>query len=810
MARRRWKTLPVRATPRFNQAGLHPYEKKFPWTALATGWLLTWAALQAAPFPPEAMKLTLAAPVATWDEALPLGNGLLGGLLWGEGGTLRLSLDRGDLWDERPAPGDPLKGFTYAKLKELVAAKDNEAIIKIADVAYQGDHPTKIPAGRLELDLAPGQTVTSFELDLKTATGRAQLAGNAGAVEAFFSAVDPVAMLRVPGAAPRALRLLAPESVKKLGYPAPLRGSSDTAQWFTQATAENHVTCVYAGMKRMGDATLVATTVASSPADGDDVVAVARARVEAALADGYEQRREAHVDWWRGFWAKSSVRIPDAQVLLHYNLVQYFYGAASRKGAPPIPLQGVWTADAGELPPWKGDYHHDLNTQMTYMAYQASGRFEEGRVFLDFMNDRLPAFRKFARDFLDEPGAAVPAVMTLAGQPMGGWAQYALAPVNGAWIGHLFYLHWRYTRDEKFLREEAYPWCREIGETLGALLKPDASGALVLPLSSSPEAWDNTQRAWMQPNSNYDIACLRMLFLGNEEMAMSLGDPAAAKRWGERAAGLGPLHVNARQELKLSPTEDLTFSHRHLATLMSVYPFNLLTIEGTDADRAVIRASVHEIDRLGPVSWCGYSYTWMAALRARIGEPEAALWHLKAYLHAFILRNGFHANGDQTKTGFSSFHYRPFTLEGNFLADAAVHEMLLQSWSAHPGTGEDGPIRIFPAMPWRWHEAAFANLVAEGGHLVSATRENNATTWLQVVAGADGEVRIRDNFGGRTPRWNRHVLRKDGGDFVFKVRARDIISATVPKPAAVPTAPADAFLADVPVAPKDPGVKMYP
>ena len=101
------------------------------------------------------MKLTLTAPITTWDEALPLGNGLLGGLLWGEGGTLRLSLDRGDLWDERPAPGNPLKGFTYAQLEKLVAAKDNAGISKIVDGAYFSDYPTKIPAGRLELDLAP-------------------------------------------------------------------------------------------------------------------------------------------------------------------------------------------------------------------------------------------------------------------------------------------------------------------------------------------------------------------------------------------------------------------------------------------------------------------------------------------------------------------------------------------------------------------------------------------------------------------------------------------------------------------------------
>jgi alpha-L-fucosidase 2 len=345
------------------------------------------ALASAAPPPLDPMKLTLTAPIATWDEAIPLGNGLLGGLLWGEGGTLRLSLDRGDLWDERPAPNDPLRGYTYAQMRAQVAAHDNAGISKIVDTAYFSDHPTKIPAGRLEVDLAPGQTVTEFQLDLATATGRASLASG-GAVAAFFCADQPVALLRVPGAAPRALRLLAPLAVKKIGFPDPVRGAAGNAQWFTQQTAEGHVTCVYVATRREGDATLVATTVTFSPSDGADVLGAARARVDAALAAGYAARHAAHAAWWREFWAQSDVVVPDAQVLQHYHLVQYFYGAASRKGAPPIPLQGVWTADAGELPPWKGDYHHDLNTQMTYMGYQAAGRMEEGRVFLDFMNDR--------------------------------------------------------------------------------------------------------------------------------------------------------------------------------------------------------------------------------------------------------------------------------------------------------------------------------------------------------------------------------------------------------------------------------------
>jgi len=759
------------------------------------------------------MNLKLMAPIDTWDEAIPLGNGLQGALIWGEGGTLRLSLDRGDLWDERPAPGNPLAGFTNAKLIQMVAAKDNDGIAQIVDGANAAHHPTKIPAGRIEIDLATGQVVQEFSLNLPTATARVNLE-NGAALSAFFCATAPVLLVQISGGDPRGLRLLAPESVKKLDYPDLKVGTDAAAQWFVQPTAEGPKYCVWAGTRRVDGATLVAATVTYSTADGEDVVGVAKQRVQAALDAGYEKLHLAHIAWWKDFWAKSSVEVPDEQVMLHYQLVQYFYGSASRLGAPPIPLQGVWTADAGELPPWKGDYHHDLNTQMTYMGYQAAGRFDEGLSFLEFMHDLLPAFRKFSKDFFGAPGAAVPAVMSFAGQPLGGWAQYSLSPIHGAWVGHLYYLHWRYTRDEKFGREIAYPWCREIGETLRALLKPNADGVLVMPVSASPEAWNRDQRSWVKPNSNYDIACLRMLFLGNAELATSCGEVAAAKEWTRLAERLGPFHVNADQRLKISSDEDLTFSHRHFATVMGIYPFNLLNIEGTEAERNVILKSVHDLDRLGVLEWCGYSYTWMSALRARINEPESALWHLKAYLHACILRNGFHANGDQTKSGFSSMDYRPFTLEGNFLACATVHEMLLQSWAAHPGSGEWGPIRIFPAMPWLWHEATFTDLVAEGGHKVSAKRENNATTWLQVTAAAAGEVRIRDNFEGRSPKWNRADVRKVGADFVFNVAAGDVIDATLPKPGHLPPmppappAPADHWVDGVPQAPKDPGVRM--
>ena len=80
---------------------------------------------------------------------------------------------------------------------------------------------------------------------------------------------------------------------------------------------------------------------------------------------------------------------------------------------------------------------------------------------------------------------------------------------------------------------------------------------------------------------------------------------------------------------------------------MGMYPFNLITVEGGERDRR----SSSEPRAMGPAgheAWCGYSFSWMAALRARVGDAEAAVRHLDIFVQAFILRNGFHANGDQS------------------------------------------------------------------------------------------------------------------------------------------------------------------
>jgi alpha-L-fucosidase 2 len=418
---------------------------------------------------------------------------------------------------------------------------------------------------------------------------------------------------------------------------------------------------------------------------------------------------------------------------------------------------------------------------MTYVHYLAANHWSEGAAFLDFVYQLLPRFRVFARHFYETPGAAVPGVMSLDGEPMGGWVQYSYSPVNGAWVAWMFYRHWLYTRDPADLRR-GYEFCEEIATCLEHLLEKQPDGTLTLPLSSSPEIFNNSLRAWLKPNSNYDRDCMEALFLGLADMARASGKNAAATKWRKLAGALGPRHVDADGVLMFSGNEPFHQSHRHHSHQMGIHPFGTLNIEQGGDARRIINATLDRMNKLGTSAWTGYSFSWIACSFARAARAEDALHYLDRYVRAFILRNGFHVNGDQLKAGLSRSTYRAFTLEGNFLAGEAVHEMLLQSWG--------GVIRLFPATPWRWHDAAFRGLRAEGAWKVSATRHNNATVRFAVTATRDGEVRILDNFGGRPLTWSRPEVRRVGRCFVARLRAGETLRATLPAPAAIPPAPA--------------------
>ncbi len=717
------------------------------------------------PMPSAGSALELQAPINTWDEAVPLGNGLTGGLLWGEGHTINLSLDRGDLWDLRQHPTVLREDWNHQTMRRLVAERDGKKISEYFDAPYNGLTPTKIPGGRLVVELDRSWEAHTFSLDLKRAEAAVDM--GAGRMTCFFSAVQPVSMVRVSGKRCDCdVRFVRPGSLDKLGYAQARTGVADGFKWMVQQAAEGLTYAVVVGVQQVSGGVEIAVAITSTN-DGQDPLAIGRGRVEKAMKAGYEQMLEPHLVWWRDFWSASHVSVPDPGIQRHYDLVKYFYGAGSRSNAPPMPLQGVWTADTGNLPPWKGDYHHDLNTQMTYLAYHAAGLIESGLSFIEYNWQMLPTYRRFARNFYGVKGAVVPGVADLAGRPLSGWGMYSLSPTNGAWVAQSFHLHWRYTMDRRFLEQRAYPFCRDIAAALLDLCEPDDQGMLHLPLSSSPEIFDNSLRAWLKPNSNYDLALMRWLFGACAEMARELGQEQEALSFEKALGGLDHYAVDPDHVLMFSEDEPITASHRHHSAEMMIHPLGELSIEGDDSDRRVIAATLDRVHELGTRAWVGYSFSWFACLLARAGRAEQALDYLLDYERAFILRNGFHVNGDQTGEGLSGFTYRPFTLEGNFLAMEAVHEMLLQSWG--------GMVRLFPAVSSRWPDVSFTDLRAQGGFKVSAERRGGICVFVRIEAAVDQVLRLRNPFADANVKWNRGDLRRDGKEYIIRLNSGDVL-----------------------------------
>ncbi len=709
-----------------------------------TGLILLCAALASAQPKPE-HNLRFVTPSTVWDEALPLGNGMLGSLIWGDGHPLRISLDRADLWDTRRVPEFDGPDYKFSVMQRWHAEGRVADLLRVYERPYHRPAPTKIPAGRIEISFPGDARFLDTSLDLKTALATMSLS-NGARVEIFIHAVEPVGFARIVGSrfSDANIRLLPPPfsglvkdaakgsidagDLTQLGYPAPAETRGNGWFSYTQEGAEGFRFAVYAAIQ--GD--VLAWSIASSH-EGSDPAQIAQKRVTEALRKGFLGAFREHTIWWAKFWSRSSVQVPNPIIERQWYLDTYKWGSAARRGAPPITLQAVWTADNGKLPPWKGDYHHDLNTELSYWPAYSGNRLEDGLSYLDWLWKTRDTAFEWTRRFFEMPGLNVPMTADLNGRQIGGWRQYTHSATTSAWLAHHFYLHWRYSGDRIFLKERAYSYLRDVAVFLEAFTaKKDAQGKRTHPLSASPEINDNKPSAWFDSVTNYDLALDRWTFEKAAELASELGLNDEAGRWRRVLAELPEWSLAGDGALLVAAGYPLPASHRHFSHLMAIHPLGLIDWEQGDAARRTIRASLAELQRKGTDYWCGYSFSWLGSLAARARDGALAERALETFASAFCLRNSFHANGDQSGKGYSKFTYRPFTLEGNFAMPAGLQEMLLQSHA--------GKVIVFPAIPDTWKDVEFRTLRAEGAFLISAQRRGGRVARVEITSEKGGAL----------------------------------------------------------------------
>jgi alpha-L-fucosidase 2 len=716
-----------------------------------------------------------------WDEGIPLGNGMLGALVWQKDSNLRISLDRADLWDLRPVKEFSLPQFSFKWVKEQVDKKTYDSVQHLFDLPYERDPaPTKIPAGALEFAIGSLGQVKAIHLSLENAICIVKWM-NGAELKVFIDANEPVGRFRFEDLSegiPVNLKTpnysgktgdsvntsVSGQDLQRLGYPEGKVETLPGSIYYQQKGWGDFAYEIAVMWKKVDSKTIEGAwsiTSKNTQYSGDKS---AWSLAHDAIETSFSEALNIHSQWWKIFWSKSSIHLPDSILENQWYRDIYKFGSASRKGAPPITLQAVWTADNGHLPPWKGDFHNDLNTQLSYWPGYSSNHLEESQIFTNWIWRNRGTAEKYTQAYFQTEGLNYPGVSTLTGEPMGGWIQYALSPTVSAWLAQHFYLQWKYSMDTAFLKEQAYPFVYKTALFMNDISVKDAKYRR-LTLSSSPEFNDNSIKAWFNVITNFDLALIRNLYKMADEMASSLGKENDQLYWKKLLREWPGLSLSDHKSLTIAPGYPYKESHRHFSHLIAIHPLGLIDKSNGKKDFEIINASLADLDEKGADYWCGYSYAWLGNLEARAGNGEAAAEALKTFSTCFCLPNSFHVNGDQSGTGKSKFTYRPFTLEGNFAFAAGIQEMLLQS--------QDNIIKVFPAIPASWKDVSFTNLRAQGAFLVSAIKKDGILKEITIFSEKGGRLILQNPFG-------KQRIKKEGATLIKLRKANLLETETKP------------------------------
>lgn len=687
----------------------------------------------------------------TWDEGVPLGNATVGALIWQRDSVLRFSLDRIDLWDLRPTDSISGPNNKFRWVMEQVRKGDYLPVQKKFDWPYDREPaPSKIPGAALEFRTTGFGEVKNVHLYLRNALCRTEWS-NGTILKTFVHASRPIGWFvfeNLPDAPVISIVPPAYESEHNSGTENPVTGQDLRRLGYRQGSIEKKENCityhqqgwngfyydVNVRWEKKGRKLYGVWSVTSSMTGQK-----ASSETMEAMKRGIYSDFSSHNSYWKNFWNASSVSVPDSIIQRQYDQEMYRLGSVARKDSYPISLQAIWTADNGKLPPWKGDYHHDLNTQLSYWPVYKGNHLEEGMGYLNTLWNQREVYKKYTRTYFECEGMNIPGVCTLTGEPMGGWIQYSMSPTVSAWLSQHFYLHWKYSADKEFLTDRAYPFVHDVALFLEQITLLDSDGIRKLPISSSPEIFDNSLNAWFRTMTNYDLALIQFAFRATEEIAEALGKDEEAAHWKELYGQLPDYDLDADGALTFAKGFPYNESHRHFSHAMAIHPLGLLDYSQGKKARKIIDATLQKLKDNGPDWWCGYSYSWFANMSARAMKGEDARDALRTFAECFCLANGFHANGDQSQSGKSKFTYRPFTLEGNFAFAAALQEMLLQSHT--------GKIYIFPALPEDWKDLSFEKLRAEGAFIVSASLQGGKLVHAEITAEQGGTLQVINSFG---------------------------------------------------------------
>lgn len=473
-------------------------------------------------------------------------------------------------------------------------------------------------------------------------------------------------------------------------------------------------------------------------------------KLNGRTAQTLPERLRAHRSHWTGFFAKSAVTLPDTFLenlwYLHLYTLECCSGRGGKRLEQASGLNGLW--DLRHLTLWGSVWYWDVNIQATFWGTYTANHLELSQVFCDgFLRHETEGMR-FAEEFHKLPGYA-------------GDYPHPFYHCIGPWCAQFLWWQYEYSRDETFLREQAYPHFVRQVQFWQARLKRGKEGTYEIFPDVSPE------QGPLGHNATITIACLKYLFAFTRQSAELLQTKdGVAELCTELLAGLPDYETaeyqNYGEILKDSREAPAGLHLRHPSLLMPIYPIGEWDRHSPQTKRKIAEATVrYAIDNteLGV-----FGFGWLACAAARMGMGEVALQTL--YEKGFDLHlraNGLGAEETNRWLNLCLVNkppmYYPAMMECTGETIAAVGEMLLQS-------GADGEIEVFPAIPADWQDCAFERLLAKGGMEVSARREAGKTVYIELVCHHSGIVRLHGANALQPPEGVQ--LREDNGMILWE------------------------------------------